>query len=148
MRIKATDISASSSLRHLSGAAGALLAMIVIFAGAASGQAQNAVQPGYPGFYPTVTPGVQPSVSSYTPDYVPSFSPDFWKGQSYMQGLQAGTVLTGVLQDKLSSKSSKVGDVFSISLLEGYSEAGKELLPKGTKIVGAVTQVVSGQQSR
>jgi hypothetical protein len=33
-------------------------------------------------------------------------------------------------------------------LLDGYSQEDKELLPKGTKIVGAVTQVVSGQKSR
>ena len=149
MRIKATAIPGSSSLRYLSSTGAAcLLALILIWSGSPSGLAQNASQPGYPGFNPTVTPGIQPSVSSYTPDFMPRFSPDFWKAQSFMQGLQAGTVLTGVLQDKLSSKSSKVGEVFSIALLDGYSEAGKELLPRGTKIVGAVTQVISGRQSR
>jgi len=125
----------------------------------ASVYGMNSYPPGYaptgtsgysaaPGFSPPVSPGIQPTVSQFRPDFVQSFTPDFWKGKSLVTGLQAGTVLTGVLQDKLSSKSSKVGDVFVIGLPDGYVENGNELLPKGTKILGAVTQVMSGQQSR
>lgn len=101
-----------------------------------------------PGYLPTVTPGVQPTVPNYKIDHIPKFTADFWRGQTLNKVLPGGTVLTGVLQDKLSSKSSQVGDVFAIELTDGYSENGRELLPKSTKIVGCVRSVISGKLSR
>src|SRR4029453_8845097 len=42
---------------------------------------------------------------------VPKFDPDFWKGQ-LANRVPAGTVLSGILEDDLSSSSNKVGDIF------------------------------------
>ncbi len=62
--------------------------------------------------------------------------------------IQAGTVLNGVLDDEISSKKSKVGDIFSVSLPEGLQKEGQEILPKMTKIVGTVTSVISAKMQR
>jgi hypothetical protein len=50
-------------------------------------------------------------------------------------------VLTGILDDDLSSKTSKVGDVFAIVLEDGYVVSGKTLIPKGSRIIGSVAAV-------
>lgn len=62
--------------------------------------------------------------------------------------IMAGTVLNGVLDDEVSSKKSKVGDIFSISLPEGLLKEGQEILPKMTKVVGTVTSVISARMQR
>ena len=55
--------------------------------------------------------------------------------------VNAGTVLTGSMQDRLSSKNSNVGDVFGIILDQGYSAQDKVVIPPGSKVLGSVTQV-------
>jgi len=50
----------------------------------------------------------------------------------------AGSVLTGVLGDDISSKKSVSGDLFSIVLVDGYSQNGKELVPRGARIIGKI----------
>ncbi len=54
-------------------------------------------------------------------------------------------VLTGILDEDISSKSSKVGDVFAIVLEEGYVASGKVLIPNGAKIIGSITGVTSAK---
>ncbi len=50
----------------------------------------------------------------------------------------AGSVLTGVLGDDISSRKSLSGDLFSIVLVDGYSQNGNELIPRGARIIGKV----------
>jgi hypothetical protein len=68
---------------------------------------------------------------------MPKFSPDFWTAMSATQ-LKQGTIFTGILEDNLSSKSSKPGDLFSIRLQDGYVVNGKEVIPAQSKIIGTV----------
>ena len=74
------------------------------------------------------------------PDYVAKFTPDFWQGAGSGSSnyLQPGSVLTGILQDKLSSKTSKAGDIFTIALPDGYTNGNCQLIAGGSKIVGVV----------
>lgn len=53
-----------------------------------------------------------------------------------------GTVLSGILEDDLSSGKNNRGDVFSIRLEDGYFNNGVEVLPRHSRIVGAVVHVV------
>lgn len=71
-----------------------------------------------------------------------SFTPEFWQGQHVLDRVPAGTVLTGVMDDTLSSAKNKVGDIFSITLADGFVAANNnELIPKGSRIVGKVLNV-------
>ncbi len=71
-----------------------------------------------------------------------SFTPEFWQVQHVLDRVPVGTVLTGVMDDTLSSASNKVGDIFSITLADGFVAANnKELIPKGSRIVGKVLNV-------
>jgi hypothetical protein len=73
---------------------------------------------------------------------VPKFTPNFF--QSMQQSmLGQGTVLTGILEQDVSSDKSKPGDVFSIRLEDGYSNNGVEIIPKQSKILGSVSSVLS-----
>ena len=49
-----------------------------------------------------------------------------------------GTLLNGVLEDDLSSAKSHRGDVFSIRLEDGYFNNGIEVVPRHSRILGAV----------
>jgi hypothetical protein len=78
---------------------------------------------------------------------VPKFSPDFL--QRMQTGtLPAGTVLTGILENDLSSKKSKAGDVFSIRLEDGFSINGTEVIPKQSKILGSVSTAVASHSRK
>lgn len=55
-----------------------------------------------------------------------------------------GTLLNGVLEDNLSSGKNKPGDVFSIRLEDGLYKNGIEVIPRHSKIVGAVIHTVPG----
>lgn len=73
---------------------------------------------------------------------VPKFSPDFLKNLQ-TTNLPSGTVLTGILEDTISSKKSKPGDIFSIRLEDGFTINGVEVIPKQSKILGSVSSVLS-----
>lgn len=60
----------------------------------------------------------------------------------------AGSVLTGVLGDDISSKKSFPGDLFSVVLVDGYSQNGNQLIPRGSRIIGKVVQVASAAIQR
>lgn len=53
-----------------------------------------------------------------------------------------GTLLSGVLEDDLSSGKNQRGDVFAIRLEDGYFKNGVEVVPRHSRIVGAVVSVV------
>jgi hypothetical protein len=78
---------------------------------------------------------------------IPKFSPEMFNAINGTR-LKTGTILTGVLEDKLSSKSSKAGDLFSIYLQDGYEVGGRYLIPKQARILGSVTAAHSSQGRR
>jgi hypothetical protein len=117
-------------------------------------QPQGAAPSGWAasGETPRSSAGIDPQqarAGALTPDYVAKFSPDFWKGASNLATyssannfLESGVILTGTLEDDLSSKKNKKGDVFSIVLADGYSQAGRQILPAGSKIVGVIVAAI------
>ncbi len=116
-----------------------LTLILTAFAGLGPAEARKVYMPGQDP--PGPPPGsVQPSM---TKDHAMELVKQITGSR-----IQAGTVLNGVLDDDVSSKKSKVGDVFSISLPEGLQREGQELLPKMTKIVGTVTSVLSAKIQR
>ncbi|HEY9773976.1 MAG TPA: hypothetical protein V6C81_09225 [Planktothrix sp.] len=79
---------------------------------------------------------------------IPKIGPDFWKGSS-MSRINPGTVLTGVLEDQLSSSKSKVGDVFVLRLEDGFPvDSDKQLIPKMSKIVGTVMRTAPAHSQK
>ena len=73
---------------------------------------------------------------------VPKFTPDFFT-RMQATNLPAGTVLTGILENDITSNKSKPGDIFSIRLEDGFSNNGVEIIPKQSKILGSVTATLS-----
>jgi len=55
-------------------------------------------------------------------------------------GLSSGTVFNATLSSPVDSKKSKPGDVITARTVESVKSEGKTVLPKGTKLVGHVTQ--------
>jgi len=79
----------------------------------------------------------------YASTSIPKSAADYWTGVTAHPVanpnlLNSGTVLTGVLQEDISSKKSKAGDVFSIMLPEDYTVIDRLLIPKYSKFVGTV----------
>lgn len=100
---------------------------------------------------PGVAPGFTlPSMSAYSLPVpagmrpIPAFTPDLFK-QVTSTRLGAGTVLTGILEDDLSSAKNQVGDVFSIRLENGFSSNGVVIIPPQSKILGSVIAVKSAK---
>jgi hypothetical protein len=80
--------------------------------------------------------------------YVPAVSgADFWKGQ-LNQRVPIGTVLTGILEDDLSSKKSKKGDTFTLTLQDGFQLNGNVLIPPNSKIIGSVVSATAARDLR
>lgn len=50
----------------------------------------------------------------------------------------AGVILTGIMEQTISSNNSKAGEIFSIRLEDGYFVDNKEVVPKGSRIIGSV----------
>ena len=73
---------------------------------------------------------------------------DFWGGLFHRHIVDAGTVLNGTLEDDISSKTSKIGDIFSILLTNGYTSNNEQLIPAYTKIVGTIVAVTPAKQTK
>lgn len=75
---------------------------------------------------------------------------DFWSGQHplLVGRITPGTVLTGILEDTVSSNKSKAGDVFAFTLTDGLVKGETQVLPQGSRIVGVVTQAVPAARMR
>lgn len=67
------------------------------------------------------------------------FSLNYWKQPNY---LKIGAILNGVIEDDISSNRSKPGDSFTITLVNGYSDDGIEILPRQTRIVGTIVSAM------
>ncbi len=106
-------------------------------------QAAMPFTPQVPGLAPGFT---LPSMSTYNLPVpagmrpIQAFTPDFFK-QATATRLGAGTVLTGILEDDLSSGKNNVGDVFSIRLENGYSANGVVIIPPQSKVLGSIISV-------
>ncbi|MDR3616285.1 MAG: TrbI/VirB10 family protein [Candidatus Obscuribacterales bacterium] len=112
--------------------------------------AQGYSPPG--GAVPGLTNGV-PQGSALTPPpvaggnmmgLVPKFDPAMFQ-QMQASRVMPGTVLTGILENEVSSKNSKSGDIFFIRLEDGYISNGKQLVPPQSKILGTVTCSISSK---
>ncbi len=74
----------------------------------------------------------------------------FWQGNfsGTVNRVAPGVVLTGVLEDEISSGANKPGDVFALNLEQGYVQNDMQVIPKGSKIVGAITHVIPAKMQR
>ncbi|MBY0546843.1 MAG: hypothetical protein K2W95_06100 [Candidatus Obscuribacterales bacterium] len=75
---------------------------------------------------------------------------EFWAGNhpSLSNRIQSGVILTTVLEHEISSATSKVGDTFALRIDDGYARNGLQIIPPGSRIVGAVTGVVPAKSLR
>ncbi|HEY9870236.1 MAG TPA: hypothetical protein V6D08_13800 [Candidatus Obscuribacterales bacterium] len=78
---------------------------------------------------------------------VPKFSPDFWRVQ-LANRVPAGTVLSGILENDLSSGKNKAGDIFEVKLQDGFVVNGVEVVPRNSKIIGHVSSAVPAKALR
>jgi hypothetical protein len=89
----------------------------------------------------------KPTAASIAKSGIPGLGPDFWNSQMANR-VPAGTVLSGILEDDLSSATSHVGDVFSLRLQDGLVLNDQEVIPKNARIVGTVTGAMSAATLR
>jgi hypothetical protein len=75
---------------------------------------------------------------------VPKFDPSFFQ-KMIANNINAGTVLTGILENDISSNKNKPGDIFSIRLEDGLNVNGNQLIPQQAKILGTISSVVSSR---
>lgn len=89
--------------------------------------------------------GVPPALT--TPQ---NLGKNFWQGQhpGFVNRIQPGVMLTGILEDEISSGKNKPGDVFALSLEDGFVQNGMQVIPQKSKIVGAITHVVPARTLR
>lgn len=78
---------------------------------------------------------------------VPRFTADFWKVQ-LANRVPAGTVLSGILENDLSSGKNKTGDIFEVKLKDGFVVNGVEVIPRNSKIIGHVSSAVPAKSLR
>ena len=74
--------------------------------------------------------------------------PDEIIQQMLVSRIGAGSMLTGVLGDDISSKTSHAGDLFSVVLRDGHSQNGHELIPRGARIIGKVVMAAPAAGQR
>lgn len=96
----------------------------------------------------------------------PKFHPNFWKGHTGAphghgavpgQGapqatgtnfISGGTVLSAILDHDLSSRTCKNGDVFSLTLQDGFVVNGRMAIAPHSKILGTVVNCVPAKMQR
>jgi hypothetical protein len=102
-------------------------------------QYQMTQPPGPPPSAPIGSSAAQASLVTPVP-----VGADFWAtggGGMLANSLAEGTVLTGILQEDISSNKSNAGDVFSLVLPYGGQSNGKQIVPPGSKIIGVIKSV-------
>ncbi len=123
----------SSHLLH--GCQSFIMALLLVTFGSQYGLAHNQWDINHGGNNPTQDPRFAPG-GIYS-GYVPQFTPDFW-ANSLPNRIPIGTVLSGILEDDLSSAKNKSGDTFTLTLQDGFTLNGRQLVPPNSKIVGTV----------
>ncbi len=92
----------------------------------------------------SANPIANPYTNHFAGMEMPKFKSDFWTNaprppqHAGQHIVDANTVLTGILQEDVSSKTSKPGDVFSILLADDYVVNDQVLIPKNSRFVGSV----------
>lgn len=86
-----------------------------------------------------ITQGATPG--TLTPSQSGSLGANIWNSVGNSR-VPVGTLLSGILEDDLSSGKNHRGDVFSIRLEDGYFRNGVEVLPRHSRILGAITNVI------
>jgi len=81
------------------------------------------------------------TTGSLTPSQGGSLGANIWNSVGNSR-VPIGTLFSGILEDDLSSGKNQRGDVFSIRLEDGYFKNGVEVVPRHSRILGAVTNVV------
>jgi hypothetical protein len=111
--------------------------------GTAPAQAREQHQMNHPAGQPPPVPagGANPF------GLVPKFTPDFWKAQ-LANRVPAGTVLSGILENDLSSGKNKTGDIFAVKLQDGFVVNGVEVIPRNSKIIGHVSAAIPARSLR
>jgi hypothetical protein len=85
----------------------------------------------------------------------PKFNPHFWKsgtmnsptGQA-TNYVTSGTVLSAILEQDLSSRTCKNGDVFSLTLQDGFVVGGRMAIAPHSKILGTVVNCIPAKMQR
>lgn len=87
----------------------------------------------------------------------PAFHPNFWKSGTMNSGqpgggptnfVSSGTVLSAILEQDLSSRTCKNGDVFSLTLQDGFVVNGKMAIAPHSKILGTVVNAIPAKMQR
>ena len=138
------------------GMTGQVPGMVAGMGGQAPGMVPGLTGPTSPGTAATPTPpGVPAGMYAFTGSQavkssmglVPKFDPSFF--QNFMANkVQAGTVLTGILENDISSAKNKAGDIFTIRLEDGLNVNGNQLIPQQAKIVGSISSVQAARNER
>ncbi len=123
----------------------ALFTSILALCGGPSAYARNQWDINHGASNPPIDPRFVPGAP--LSGYVPQFDPSFWKGQLASR-VPAGTVLTTILEDDLSSAKNQQGDVFTLTLEDGFAVNGKMLIPPKSKIIGTVIAAASAKSLR
>ncbi len=117
-----------------------------------SGQSSTGMAPGLlaPGLTGGSSGAAAPSGSNAG---IPAYGgkrqiPDEIIQQMLVSRIGAGSMLTGVLGDDISSKTSHAGDLFSVVLRDGHSQNGHELIPRGARIIGKVVMAAPAAGQR
>lgn len=103
-------------------------------------------------------PAFQPG-GSHANKY-PKFNPDFWKGGGITGSspagtpgqttnyISSGTVLSAILEKDLSSRTAKNGDVFALTLQDGFVVNGRMAIAPHSKILGTVISAIPAKYQK
>ena len=96
--------------------------------------------------HPTAPPPSVPSTKPAPPKPTATAQAPPAPPKPQMVEIPAGTVLEMELVDPLSSKTNKVGDVFTAKVINPVEMGGKAVIPEGAIVQGTVTEAVSAKQ--
>ena len=91
---------------------------------------------------PAPAPGPEPAREEPAPAPVPAPEPPVEAPRTVDVSLPAGTALDVELLDRLASNTSHAGDTFRVRVAQDVREDGVVAIPRGSEIVGVVTEAV------
>jgi len=134
---KSTGASASAIALVCAPAISLISLSLAVLSGVCPSHAQSLQN--MPGQRYGITQGATPG--TLTPSQSGSLGANIWNSIGNSR-VPVGTLLSGILEDDLHSGKSQRGDVFSIRLEDGYFKNGVEVLPRHSRILGAITNVI------
>ena len=99
-------------------------------------------QPGDEASAPAPVPVPEPAREEPAPAPVPAPAPPVEAPRTVEVSLPAGTALGVELLDRLASNTSHAGDTFRVRVAQDVREDGVVAIPRGSEIVGVVTEAV------